>query len=371
MTPVINCPPMAVRAIDDALMFADDLTFGDNDDAIRINTQADRPVGEGSRHAVTVAVKVNKTGRRDALAVVHKAVKSRRQRHKRRFFALPDIKNRARLASMGNLAPEFLTTTFKPIVQGFKGWKTGRDLPEPMAGVSDVLFNLTLLPSRRRIAKIRVEQIMTGHRRKARVNLPLLAGADTIDGGAHIVVNPASRHAAQNPERVVMGVKQHFMRLKKVGSQNKSPAMRQLDVRDLQLHSFVANKGPIFTPVELKRLAGLKGQRNKRPASAGVLLAALFRLPVARKSRDTAVGAGKAESNKIDMELFQRPLLLAGLASLHFEHTRQLIGKGRKLAGTRRRPELRLNYGAAQIFADRVARQFRSTGNLSDRQMIA
>ena len=71
------------------------------------------------------------------------------------------------------------------------------------------------------------------------------------------------------------------------------------------------------------------------------------------------------------MELFQRPLLFARLASLHFEHTRQLIGKGRKLAGTRRRPELRLNYGAAQIFADRIARQFRSTGNLSDREMIA
>ena len=109
---------------------------------------------------------------------------------------------------MRNLAPEFLTATFQPIVQRFKGWKAGRDLPEPMTGVPDVLFDLALLPSRRRIAKIRIEQIMTGHRRKARVNLPLLAGADTIHGGAHIVVNPASRHAAQYPERVIMGVKQ-------------------------------------------------------------------------------------------------------------------------------------------------------------------
>lgn len=107
--------------------------------------------------AVAVAVRVDKAGRRDAFAILHKAVKSPRQRHKRGLFALPHIINRARLAPVRNLAPEFLTATFKPIVQGFKSGKTGRNLPEPMTGVPDVLFNRALLPSRRGIAKIRIE----------------------------------------------------------------------------------------------------------------------------------------------------------------------------------------------------------------------
>ncbi len=72
----------------------------------------------------------------------------------------------------------------------------------------------------------------------------------------YIVVDPASGHAAQNPERVVMRVKQHLVHLKKMDPQNKSPAMRKLDVRNLQLHRFVGDKRPVFALVETKNLIG-------------------------------------------------------------------------------------------------------------------
>ena len=57
------------------LMLAQDLPFGSDDDPLRVDPQADRPVGEGSRHAVAVAFKVNETGRRYALGVLDEAVK--------------------------------------------------------------------------------------------------------------------------------------------------------------------------------------------------------------------------------------------------------------------------------------------------------
>jgi hypothetical protein len=49
-----------------------------------------------------------------------------------------------------------------------------------MAGVLDVLLDLPLFPARRRIAKIRVEQVMTDHRRESRIDLAVLAAANEL-----------------------------------------------------------------------------------------------------------------------------------------------------------------------------------------------
>src|SRR5277367_4512393 len=48
-----------------ALMFADDLPLGGDDDALRIDPHADRAVGERRRHAVAIALQVDEAGRRD------------------------------------------------------------------------------------------------------------------------------------------------------------------------------------------------------------------------------------------------------------------------------------------------------------------
>src|SRR5271166_6880874 len=98
-----------------------------------------------------------------------------------------------------------------------------------MAGVLNILFDLALLPARRRIAEFRVKQVVAGHSRETSVDLPLFAHANPINSRAHVVVNPAPRNAAEHPERMVMGVKQHFMGLKKIGADKKGAAVRELE----------------------------------------------------------------------------------------------------------------------------------------------
>ncbi len=49
----------------------------------------------------------------------------------------------------------------------------------------------------------------------------------------HVVVDPAPGDAAQNPEGVVVRIKQHLVRLKGIGSHDKGTAVAQLEVRHL------------------------------------------------------------------------------------------------------------------------------------------
>ena len=102
-----------------------------------------------------------------------------------------------------------------------------------MTGVLDVLLDLPLLPAGGRVAELGVEQIVARHGGKACIDLPRLAGADTVHSGLHVVVDAALRHAAQHPKRVLMGIEQHFVGLQRIGAQDKGTAVRQLEVRDL------------------------------------------------------------------------------------------------------------------------------------------
>src|SRR3546814_11336002 len=66
-----------------------------------------------------------------------------------------------------------------------------------MPRILDVLLDLAFLPSRCRITELGFEQIMADHREEASVDVALLAAPDLVDGGAHLVVTPPARHAAQ------------------------------------------------------------------------------------------------------------------------------------------------------------------------------
>ena len=109
-----------------------------------------------------------------------------------------------------------------------------------MAGVLDVLLDLPLLPAGRRIAELGLEQEVADHGREARVDLALLAAADLVDGGSHVVVDAAPRHAAQHAEGVVMGVEQHLVGLLRIGAENEGAAVGELEVGDLQLGPLAA-----------------------------------------------------------------------------------------------------------------------------------
>ena len=240
-----------------------------------------------------------------------------------------------------------------------------------MAGVLNILFDLTLLPARSRIAKIHVKQVVAGHSGEAGIDLPLLAYADPIDSCAHVVVDPAPRNAAQRPERMIMGVKQHLVGLKKIGAEKKRAAVRQFEVRHLQLDPLAADDRPILAPVELERLSRLKDQWNKRSAPAGLLFTLPFCLPRASKGGDATVGTLVAKGDQIRMQLFERAFLLAWLARFRLQPTRQLVSKSIQFAWPVWDLELRLDSARSQILADRVARQTRPPRNLPDRKLIA
>jgi hypothetical protein len=63
-----------MRTVDDAAVLADHLTFRGDDNPLRINTQAHRPVGEGCRNAVAVALQMDEAGRGNALGGFDEAV---------------------------------------------------------------------------------------------------------------------------------------------------------------------------------------------------------------------------------------------------------------------------------------------------------
>src|ERR1700676_5788544 len=113
---------------------------------------------------------------------------------------------------------------------------------------------------------------MADHRRETGVDLALLAAADLVDGGSHIVVDSAPRHAAQHAEGVVMGVKQHLVGLLWIGPENEGAAVRELEVSDLQFGPLAADDRPIFRPVELgtPRQAKTPGARTRRGRTSSV-----------------------------------------------------------------------------------------------------
>ena len=156
---------------------------------------------------------------------------------------------------------------------------------------------------------------MADHRREAGVDLALLATADLIDRGAHIVVNAPPRHAAQDAESVVMGVEQHRMGLLRVGPEEEGAAAGQFEVSDLQLGPLAGNDRPIFRPIELECLARQECQRHEHATAARLLFLLPRSLPVAREGRQAIVGAVVAEGGQISVQLLGRPLLLAAASA--------------------------------------------------------
>ena len=72
-----------------------------------------------------------------------------------------------------------------------------------MTSILHGLFDLTLLPARRRIAELGLIQVMAEHRIETLVDLTALATADFIDDGLHVVVDTALWYPTKRGERVV------------------------------------------------------------------------------------------------------------------------------------------------------------------------
>lgn len=119
-----------------------------------------------------------------------------------------------------------------------------------MTSILDVLLDLSLLPARRRIAELRFVEIVAGQRHEADFDIAFLAATDLVDSCAHIVVDAALWHTAQNAEGMVVGVEQHLVRLQKVGPNDEGAAVAELRMGHLQLGTLVPDDRPVFRPVE-------------------------------------------------------------------------------------------------------------------------
>src|ERR1700749_3063169 len=97
--------------------------------------------------------------------------------------------------------------------------------------------------------------MMAGHRLKAELDAAVFAAANLVHGGTHIVIDPASRHAAEDPEGMMMRVKQHLIRLQWIGSDYEGPAVAQFARGNLQLGPRAADDGKILAPVKLESFA--------------------------------------------------------------------------------------------------------------------
>ena len=82
MAPIVDRPWwQLVAALDHPHMLAEDMPFGSDHQALRVDPQADRAVGERRRNAVAIAFEADQASGRDTLAMLDEPVEGRRQRH--------------------------------------------------------------------------------------------------------------------------------------------------------------------------------------------------------------------------------------------------------------------------------------------------
>ena len=70
-------------------------------------------------------------------------------------------------------------------------------LPDPSPAILDVLLDDAFLPAAGDVAEVRIEQVVRGHRGKARIDDPGLALLDLVHRRLHVVVDAAPGNAAQ------------------------------------------------------------------------------------------------------------------------------------------------------------------------------
>ena len=131
--PVVDrCARMIMRTNEDPTMLANHLPLSDDNDALGIDPQADRTIGEGSRHAVAIALEMDEASRRDTFGELDKAVERSVHRHQVAKFLGPDVSDCAGLSAMRRLGPQLPALLLQPVVERLERGKVRHGLPKPM-----------------------------------------------------------------------------------------------------------------------------------------------------------------------------------------------------------------------------------------------
>ena len=315
---------------------------------------------------------MDETGGRHPLGVLDEAIEGCGRRHQGGALFRPDFGDGAvLLLRMAQFRPEGDATRRQPVVQVGQRIEGRGAVPNPVPGILDVLLDLAFLPARGGVAELGIEHVVVDHDLEAQVDLPLPSLANPVDRGLHVVVDAAPGNPAQHRKGMVVGIEQHFVGLQRIGAQQKGPAVRQLELGNLQLGAFAADHGPVLAPVELEGFAGGERQRNKGAAAGGPGGLMLHLPPVPGKGGDPVVGTRVAKRHQVGVDLPQVAALLAPLAGLGLEPGRQLVDQAIKLARALPIGVVGVGDPVAQVFANGVAGQTRASGDLPDCHYIS
>ena len=205
------------------------------------------------RHRVLVVVEPHEQRLgyrgRDSVEAVERR---RRHPHQRGLLVLEHVSD-GTITKLGMAmgAGVFQATIEQPGVQLVVAGEAQQGREKAFAHHADLVLDLTLLPSRCRRARGRLDQVMVAHLQEAAVELAFLAQEHCVHRGGHVVVNPARADAAEEGERPCMGVEHHLLRLAGVGTHEQHPAMAQPQMRDLHRRRHAGQHHDLMAPVEL------------------------------------------------------------------------------------------------------------------------
>ena len=131
---------------------------------------------------------------------------------------------------------------------------------EALAHETDLVLDLAFLPSRRRRAGDRLDEVMRAHLEKAAIVLAVLADEDRLHRRLHVVVEAAPTGASKEREGALVGVEHHFLRLARIGAHEHHPAHGKPDVGDLRRRRHPVDDDDLMAPVKLISFARREGQ---------------------------------------------------------------------------------------------------------------
>src|SRR5580693_5940835 len=271
MPRIVDClaTPMA------AGMFRDDATILANDNAIGIGMDVDRPPDGAGVHRVLVVVEAHQAGLRHRRWQRVEAVEPATIRDEIWPLLLEDVPYRlVRPFRMGMHLGVGDTFVGQPGVQLIVGFDPKPRREETFPDQTDLVLDLTLLPTRGRRAGHRINQVMAAHLQEAAIILTVLADEDRLHRRLHVVVDATGAGTSKEGEGAFVRVEYHLLRLTRISPAEHHPAVAQADMRNLHGHRDAAHHNDLVAPIELVGFARRERQWNEGGRGlAGVLLA--------------------------------------------------------------------------------------------------
>ena len=176
----------------------------------------------------------DRTGGRGTHRLLHEAVERPAQLHQTCLFVLEHLPDRPvlelRVAGSPGVGDALI---LQPGVQLDQALHSRLRAEQQIAQIANLVLDLTLLPPRSRRAGDRLDQMVRAHLQEAAIILARLANEDHLDRRLHVVVDAAPANAAEERERLVVGVEHQFLGFAEISAHEWHPAVRQLHVRRL------------------------------------------------------------------------------------------------------------------------------------------